>query len=203
MVERKFLGRHIMIKGKYINDLLSGKKKATIRKGIVIPKYKEMIVHGGGRPVAKIRINKVYHKKLKELNDNDAVKDGFKNKAELIKALETVYPGIKPDDWVTIIEFDVIQRLDNIKSEEPYMGLTPGDLARIALRYLQDEFTEKDREILLDLTRTNSIRATALRLFNSLEKRYIVRKTLKKALRKLLERGIIKNTEKKNNRRTI
>ncbi len=192
-----------MIKGEYIDDLLSGRKKATIRKGIVIPKYKEMIVHGGGRPVAKIRINKVYYKKLKELNDNDAVKDGFNNKAELIKALETVYPGIKPDDWVTIIEFDVIQRLDNIKSEEPYMGLTPGDLARIALRYLQDELTEKDREILLDLTRTNSIRATALRLFNSLEKRYIVRKTLKKVLRKLLERGIIKNTEKKSNRRTI
>ncbi len=192
-----------MIKGEYIDDLLSGRKKATIRKGIVIPKYKEMIVHGGGRPVAKIRINKVYYKKLKELNDNDAVKDGFNNKAELIKALETVYPGIKPDDWVTIIEFDVIQRLDNIKSEEPYMGLTPGDLARIALRYLQDELTEKDREILLDLTRTNSIRAAALRLFNSLEKRYIVRKTLKKVLRKLLERGIIKNTEKKSNRRTI
>ena len=192
-----------MIKGKYIDDLLSGKKKATIRKGIVIPKYKEMIVHGGGRPVAKIRINKVYYKKLKELNDNDAIKDGFRNKAELIKALETVYPGIKPDDWVTIIEFDVIQRLDNIKSEEPFMGLAPGDLARIALRYLQDELTEKDKKILLDLTRTNSIRATALRIFNSLEKRYIVRKTLKKALRKLLERGIIKTTEKKNNRRTI
>jgi len=180
-----------MIKGKYIEDLLSGKKRATIRKGIVVPKYKEMIVHGGGRPVAKIRINRVYYKKLKDLSDSDAIKDGFRNKSELLKALETVYPGIKPDDWVTIIEFDVVQRLDNMSVEEPYMGLSPGDLARIALRYLQDELTDKDKKILLDLTRTNSIRATAQRLFGTIEKRYIVRKTLKKALHKLLEKGII------------
>ncbi len=195
--EKKFIGRHLMVKGRYVEDILSGKKKATIRKGIVIPKYEEIIVHGGGKPVAKIKVVKVTHKKLNELTDEDALKDGFKNKEELVRELKKVYPGITDNDWVTIIEFDLVQRLDHLEPEHPYLGLSPADLARLGLRYLDKELSQKDKQILLDLTRTNSIRMTALRLFGTLNKRYIIRKVLRKTLEKLVEKGIIK-TRKKN-----
>ncbi len=192
----KFIGRHLMVKGKYVDDILSGRKKATIRMGIVKPKYDELIIHGGGRPVAKVKITRVVHKKLRELTDEDAVKDGFKNKDELIRELKHVYPEISDDDWVTVIEFELRQRLDHVKTEEPYHGLSPGDLARIALRYLKNDLSDEDRKILLDLTRTNSIRATTYRLFGDINKRIIVRKVLRKALRKLVEKKIIKGVEK-------
>lgn len=181
-----------MVKGKYVEDILSGRKTATIRRGIVKPKYKEIIVHGAGRPVAKISVERVYYKRVYELTDEDAVKDGFSCREELMKELRKVYPDIKDDEWVTIIEFKVTQRLDHLETEDPYFGLTPADIARIALRYLKNEVDEKDREILLDLTRTNSIRSTAVRLFGTLDKRYIVRKVLRKTLNKLIEKGVIK-----------
>jgi len=181
-----------MIKGKYVKDLLEGRKNATIRYGIVKPKYREVIVHGGGRPIAKIIIKRVYHKKVKELTDEDAAKDGFSSVNELINELKKVYPQISSDDWVTILEFDVVQRLDHLKPEDPYMGLKPVDIARIALRYLDRDLTEEDKKILMDLTRTGSIRLTAKRLFGDLNKRYIVRRVLRKALNKLVEKNILK-----------
>ena len=181
-----------MVKGRYVDLILSGKKTATIRLGLVRPRYKEMIVHGGGRPVAKISITKVVYKKVKELTEEDAIKDGFNNLSELLEELKKVYPNISNDDWVTIIEFKVIQRLDQLPVQEPYMGLKPSDLARLGLRYLNNELNDKDKKILLELTRTNSIRMTAINLFGSIEKRYFVRKTLKKVLDLLLRKGIIR-----------
>ncbi len=189
---RKFIGRHLMVKGRYVEDILSGRKKATIRRGIVKPKYDEIIVHGGGRPVAKIRVVRVYYKRVYELSDEDALKDGFSSREELVRELKNVYPDIRDDEYVTIIEFEVIQRLDRLVSEDPYMGLTPADIARIALRYLGDELRENDKKILLDLTRTNSIRSTAIRLFGTLNKRYIIRKVLRKTLDRLIEKGVIR-----------
>lgn len=192
----KFLGRHIMVKGKYIEKILNGCKRATIRKGLVKTKYPEIIIHGGGRPVAKARIKAVTYKRVGELTDGDARLDGFSSRDELIKELKRVYGGISEEDWVTIIEFEVIQRLDNLPVEKPYHGLEPGDLARIALRYLGDELSSEDIRVLEDLTRTNSIRATAYRLYGGIDKRIRVRKTLRKVLKILEEKGIIGSGEK-------
>ncbi len=187
----KFLGRHLMVKGRYVKLILSGKKTATIRLGIVKPKYREIIVHGGGKPVAKIEIVSVKHKKVKELTNEDAVKDGFRSKDELIKELEKVYDGITLDDWVTIIEFRVVQRLDNLPLQDPYMGLSPADIARLALRYLSNELGDDEKKVLLDLTRTESIRKTAYRIYGSIAKRYIVRRILKKVLNKLVDKNLL------------
>ncbi len=189
--QARFLGRHLMIKGRYVDDLLSGRKHATIRRGIVKPKYREIIIHGGGRPVAKAIIKRVVHKRLRELNDQDAVLDGFRNRVELLGELEKVYGRLDPDEWVTIIELEVTQRIDKDSLNKPYMGLQPGDLSRIALRYLALELGEEDKKILLDLTRTNSIRATAYRLFGDIKKRSRVRRALRRALERLVEKGVI------------
>jgi len=191
-MKKRFIGRHLMVKGKYVDLILSGKKTLTIRLGIVKPRYEEIIVHGGGRPIAKVKVTRVYHKRIKELSDNDAAKDGFRSREELVKELKRIYEDLDENDWVTLIEFKVIQRLDQLSQEHPYMGLEPADLARLGLRYLSNELNAEEKKILLDLTRTNSIRATAYRLFRGIEKRHIVRRVLRKILNKLKDKGLIR-----------
>jgi len=187
----KWLGRHLMVKGEYVKLMLSGVKKATIRIGKVKLKYNEMIVHGGGRPIALIKIKSVKYKKVKELTDEDAKLDGFKSKRELINELRKVYENIRDDDWVTIIEFEIVKKLNELDIKDPWLGLKPVDIARIALRYNLG-LTEKEKEILLDLTRTRSLRRTAINFFGTIEKRWIIRKILKKSLHRLIEKGILK-----------
>ncbi len=187
----KYLGRHLMVKGRYVDLILSGRKTATIRLGVVKPKYEEMIVHGGGKPVAKIRVKRVVVKRVSELTDEDARLDGFETKDQLLEELRKHYGGLSDNDRVTIIEFEVVQRLDHLEPQHPYMGLDPADVARLALRYLKQELDKGEEEILLDLTRTNSIRSTAIRLYGSLDARWRVRRVLKKALRELVRRGIV------------
>ena len=190
----KFIGRHLMLKGVYVEKLLSNEKKATIRRGIYKPKYNEVIIHAGGRPVAKARITRVYYKKLRELGEYEAKLEGFSKTEDLIKELRKVYGDISGEEYFTVIEFEVIQRLDKLGGEDPYYGLTPSDIARIALRYLDEELSETEKKVLLDLTRTNSIRKTAINIFKDLNKRGIVRRIIKKTLRALLERNLIQVT---------
>ncbi len=188
----RFLGRHLMVKGEYVDDILSGRKRATIRLGRVKVKYSELIVHGGGRPVAKVRVKNVVYKKVRDLTLEDALKDGFSSVEELLRALRKAYGEIRPDDYVTIIEFEVVQDLSKLEPEDPYLGLEPADIARLALRYLDDTLSDEEKKILRDLTVTNSIRATAVRILGSLEKRWIVRRALRRALNELVRRGLIR-----------
>jgi len=204
---KRFLGRHLMVKGEYVDKILSGQKRATIRLGHVRLKYNELIVHGGGRPVAKVRVERIHYKRVSELTEEDAQKDGFASVNELINALEKAYgTKLRPDDIVTIIEFSVIQDLSRLEPQDPYLGLQPADVARLALRYIADRLSDDERKILRDLTMTNSIRATAYRLFGDISKRWRVRRILRKALRELVAGGYIKTRkaghETKRRRRT-
>ena len=188
----QFLGRHIMLKKEYGEKLLEGKKKTTIRMGIVRPKYKELIVHSGGRPIAKVKVVDLKVKKVKELDDSDARLDGFNNRRELLEALRKAYGRIHPEEPVTVIYLDIVQRLDNLDSDDPYLGLSPGDIARIALRYLNKELDEEERRILRDLTVTNSIRGTAYRLYGDSTHRARIRRTLRKSLDLLIRKGVLR-----------
>ncbi|MCS7128209.1 MAG: ASCH domain-containing protein [Sulfolobales archaeon] len=188
---KKYLGRHIMVKGRYIDLILSGRKIATIRLGVIRPKYSEVIIHGGGRPIAKAKIVKVYYKRIKDLTDEEARMDGFLSKEELIDELKGIYGGLSSDELVTIVIFQVLQRFDELPVNEPYLGLEVRDLAGLGLRYLNNELSDEERKILLSLTKTNSIRAASMSLFNSVSKRYLVRRVLKKVLRKLLEGNML------------
>ncbi len=186
---RQWLGRHLMLKGEYAELLLSGRKRATIRLGVVRPKYREVIIHGGGRPLAKAVIEGVEVKRVRELTDRDARLDGFRSRGELLEALRRAYGRVSDDDPVTILRLQVVSRLD-VESDDPYMGLEPGDIARIALRYL-DSLDEEERRILRSLTQTNSIRKTAVQLYGSVERRWRVRRVLRRALRELRARGLL------------
>ena len=188
-----YLRRHIMVKGDFVDLILQGKKTTTIRLGRVIPRYDEMIIHGGGRPVAKVKVKNIVVKRVKELTDEDARKDGFSSVDELVKNLEEVYETkISGDDIVTIIEFEVVQRFDKLVPEDPYLGLQPADVARLAMRYLRSELSREELKILEKVAKRNSIRAVTIELFGTLNRRWYVRKILRKCLRMLLSRGILR-----------
>ncbi len=187
----RFIGRHLMLRGVYADKLLSGEKVTTIRLGLFKPKYEEVIVHGRGRPLAKARIRLVEYKLVRELTEEDAKRDGFDSLEDLLGALRRVYGGFSPDDRVTILHLEITQRLDDLPAEDPYMGLKPADIARLGLRYLKADLDDEEVSVLEDLTRTNSIRSTAVRLYGSLEKRWRVRRVLRKALRLLRARRLL------------
>ncbi len=187
-----FLRRHLMLSKKYAELLLNGVKKATIRLGYVIPKHDEVIIHSGGKPIAKAKIVGVEYKKVRELTDDDAKLDGFNNVSELLKELRRVYNGLRQDDVVSIIKLEVTQRFDKLRSDDMYYGIAPSDIARIGLRYIRDRLNEEDLKILELLGRGYSIREVANMLYGSPLKRLKVRRALRKALRELIKEGIIK-----------
>ncbi|ABU81867.1 protein of unknown function DUF437 [Ignicoccus hospitalis KIN4/I] len=186
---KKFLGRHLMVKGKYVDLILSGKKTATIRKGYWVPKYKEIILHGGGRPFAVAEITEVKHKKLKELTPNEVRADGFESLAELKEALRGAYGDISDEDTITVISFKIKKKLTELDVKDPYMGLKPTEVARLALRYL--DLSEEERKILKTLVDTGSLREAAIRLFGDIGARWRIRKVLKRSLAELVKRGYI------------
>jgi hypothetical protein len=188
----KFLGRHLMVKGSFVDKILSGRKRTTIRLGRYRTKYSEIIIHGGGRPIAKARIVNVVYKKVADLNDEDAKKDGFSSVSELLRELKRVYGEVSPEDDVTIIEFEVVQDLSKLEPTHPYLGLRPEDVARLALRYLSETLNEEERKVLRELTVSRSIRMAAIRLYGNLGMRWKVRKVLRRALEMLVRQGYIK-----------
>jgi hypothetical protein len=197
---RVFLRRHLMLSRKYADLLLNGVKKSTIRLGYVIPKYDEVIVHSGGRPIAKAKIIGVEYKKLSELTDEDARLDGFSNVSELLKELERMYGSLHQDDIVTIIKLELIQRFDDLKTDDMYYGINPSDIARIGLRYVRNRLSEEELKILELLGKGYSIREVASTLYGSPLKRLKVRRALRRTLRELIKRKIIKPQDDPNER---
>ena len=60
------------------------------------------------KPFAKARVDKVVVKRVKELTDEDAKKDGFNSREELIEALKKIYGNIKDSEFVTIVHFTLV-----------------------------------------------------------------------------------------------
>jgi len=180
-----YIGKHLMVKGEYAEAILSGKKRATIRLGLVKPRSKEVIIHSGGKAICKARIENVTYKRFSELTNEDAKLDGFRNLKALKEALIETYHNLSPSDMVTVIRFNVIQRFDQLDRRSPYLGLSPIDIARIALRYESLKLSDKDKGLLNVLVKEGSLRKAAEKLYGDVNKRYLIRRTLRKVLRKL------------------
>lgn len=85
------LGRHLMLKRDYLERLLSGEKRVTLRLGVVVPTSRKVYLHSDGRIVAEAEIEGVVYKRVEELTDEDAREDGFANREELIRELKRFY----------------------------------------------------------------------------------------------------------------
>ncbi len=96
---------------RYVRDVLSGRKTATIRLGRKGVKRGDIVyLAAGGRPFAKAKIVKVVEKKLKELTPEEIRKDGHGSFRELLSDLRRIYPVISPEDTVTYIEWRIIEK---------------------------------------------------------------------------------------------
>jgi hypothetical protein len=95
----------------YVGDILSGRKRATIRLGRKdLRKGMYVNLVASGRIFARGRIVRVEHKKLKELREEEIKKEGARNFRELLAELRRIYPAISPEDEITYIEWTITGR---------------------------------------------------------------------------------------------
>ncbi len=181
-----------MIRKEYIEKLLSGKKATTIRIGKYVPLYREVIIHSGGRPCCLAEITFVKYKKISDLTDEDAIRDGFPGRTALLNELRKIYGYIKGKDLVTILGLKIIKLLDDVEENDPYLGLSPQIIAMIALRYLRKELNKEEIQVLEELGKGLSIRAVARKMTGNPTARSFIRKIVRRALRTLINKGLLK-----------
>ncbi|RLE74663.1 MAG: ASCH domain-containing protein [Thermoprotei archaeon] len=128
---RRVAVSYLSFKGEYVDKILRGVKRATVRLGIVTPRRRELVIYGDGRAVGKVAVESVKYVRVRELTDRDALLDGFSSKRELLSALERHYPGISPDDWVTVIRFRLLRSFR--RAEE--RGADVREVAKLALAH--------------------------------------------------------------------
>ncbi len=184
-----YLGRHLMLKSKYLDKLSNG-RFTTIRLGIIRPRYREVFIHSGGAMVAKARIVNVSYKRVSDLTDYDAVMDGFTSRQVLIDELMRIYNNVSDDDWVTILTLEVTRMIGHRDGSS--IGLNPVDIARLALRY-NVPMNEEERRILQELINEGSIRKAAIKLFGSFNGRVVIRRVVRRALKHLISMGVLSN----------
>ncbi len=101
---------------KYKKKILKGEKVTTIRLGKrKFSEGQEVVLSVEDKPFAKATVKRVEYKKLSELSEEDAKKDGFHSKKKLLKVLKQYYPKIREDSEITVIEFENVEPL---KKEE-------------------------------------------------------------------------------------
>lgn len=96
----------IKISSSDMSLLQDGRKKCTVRVGIIDINGTNLFMTDGKQRV-KIRISEVdTHRVYRELTDQDALDEGFSSLEELQKDLSKYYGKIDPEQPVTVIRFD-------------------------------------------------------------------------------------------------
>ena len=103
--KKKITVPSLKISQKYVGLILNNQKVTTIRKGRKKINRGFMLLESGDQSII-VNVKNVKYKSLHNLDDFDALKDGFESKAELLEELEHIYPNISKRSIVTIIEFE-------------------------------------------------------------------------------------------------
>ena len=94
----------------YVRPIIRGEKVTTIRKGIKsYPVGRIVDLTVNYTPFARAKVEKVVVKRVGELTDEDAKRDGFGSREELIRALKRIYGDIRDNDFVTIVHFKIVE----------------------------------------------------------------------------------------------
>ncbi|MBE8539350.1 ASCH domain-containing protein [Geoglobus acetivorans] len=102
--------KRINFDSEYVEEIMSGKKVTTVRKGIKrYPVGRIVDLTAESRPFARARVDKVVVKRVRELTDSDARLDGFESREELIEALNRIYGKVKDEEFVTVVHFTVVE----------------------------------------------------------------------------------------------
>ncbi|MCS7122069.1 MAG: ASCH domain-containing protein [Archaeoglobaceae archaeon] len=176
--------KHLEFDGKYLDDLLSGKKKTTIRKFVRFKLGDRVLVHAGGKIVGEAKILSIEKKKIDEISDEDAKLDGFSSKEDLIAELKKL--GYK--DYIYVVKFE-FKALDSVEPYKFYYGDESLEkIAKLAIENLN--LSEEERKLLELYLKYKSIRKVASKL-GGYKERGKVRKVLRSCLEKLKTEGLI------------
>lgn len=94
----------------YVEAIKSGDKVTTVRRGIKsYPVGRIVELTANYKPFARARVDKVVIKRVKELSNEDARRDGFSSRDDLIKALKRIYGNINEEEFVTVVHFTVVE----------------------------------------------------------------------------------------------
>ncbi len=94
----------------FVDRIINGEKITTVRRGIKsYPVGRIVELTANGQRFALAKVKKVVVKRVRELTDEDAVRDGFKSREELISALKRIYGDIRDDEFVTVVHFEVVK----------------------------------------------------------------------------------------------
>ena len=105
--------KKLRFRDEYIPLILTGRKRSTIRlerKRFKVGDTVYLVSQSTGRVFGKAKITNIVKKKLYELSDDDARRDGFRDKFTLIEALKSIYGDIPNTANIYIIEFKVLMR---------------------------------------------------------------------------------------------
>lgn len=114
--------------------MLNSSKTATVRLGLVRPMYRRVYIECCGRLYGEALISRVRYLRLHDLGEEDAVRDGFQSLRDMMGELRTIYPAIKPSDWVTVIEFELLDRFEP-PVDRRLISRSAARIARLALAY--------------------------------------------------------------------
>lgn len=174
-----------MLKQEFWPLVKSGKKRITIRRFAKFSPGEEILIHTGGKIVGRARVVAVYKKKMEDIGEEEARKEGI-SLSKLRKLLERTY-GKDPNQELTVVEFDLLDVFDPPIDPEKlyYRGATPQEIARDALNkgIVDDPF---ELEVLEKLATGKSIREIAFEM-GGLWQRKIIRRIVRKYRKKLEE----------------
>jgi len=175
--------KHLQFKKEFIKKILNKEKTITIRLRTSLREGQEFFIHAGGYVYGIGKVKRVYKKKIDELSEEEAKKEGMPLE-KLKKLLKRIY-GNKE---LYVIEFELVKIFDKpIFSEHlPYGGYTPTMIVKLAKKY---NLIEKDDEELLNkLLEVGSIRKLSAEL--NIDRKEI-RKVVRKYYQKLKELGYV------------
>ncbi|WP_457554764.1 ASCH domain-containing protein [Candidatus Pyrohabitans sp.] len=103
--------RRINFNPEYVAAILSGSKCATVRKGRRSYAEGEVVeLTSNGKAFALARVVACEVKRLAELTELDARRDGFSSREELLRALRRIYGGVSEREQVTVVRFKLLRR---------------------------------------------------------------------------------------------
>ena len=98
---------------RFVADVLSGRKRITIRKSKKVKPGDIVVLESDSGPFAIAYIEKVRPVKLHDLSDEIAQRDGFRNRDELLRALRHYYGHIDENEELYLIEFRVLRGISD------------------------------------------------------------------------------------------
>lgn len=106
------LGPYMRFKKKYLDAVLAGTKRVTVRYGIVRPRFSLVYVVCCGEIYGEALITRVVYTKLGSLGDDVVFAEGMESREELIGELREIYGDVSNDDTVSVIYFTLVRKYD-------------------------------------------------------------------------------------------